>query len=64
MDVYTEVLFGEDDEILDAKLHGEKFAKLAGAKLTMVPGTGHMLPLTIPDECADFIRGVMNKVRN
>ena len=64
LDVYTEVLFGEDDEILDAKLHGEKFAKLAGAKLTMVPETGHMLPLTIPDECADFIRGVMNKVRN
>ena len=64
LDVYTEVLFGEDDEILDAKLHGEKFAKLAVAKLTMVPGRGHMLPLTIPDECADFIRGVMNKVRN
>lgn len=64
LDVYTEVLFGEEDEILDAKLHGEEFAKLASAKLTMVPRTGHMLPLTIPDQCADFIRGVMNKVRN
>jgi pimeloyl-ACP methyl ester carboxylesterase len=64
LDVYTEVLFGEDDEILDAKLHGEKFAKLAGAELTTVPGAGHMLPLTIPDKCASFIRGVMNNVLN
>ena len=61
LEVYTEVLFGEDDEILDAKLHGEKFSQLSGSKLTMLPGKGHMLPLTIPDQCADFIRGVINK---
>ncbi len=62
LEVYTEVLFGEDDEILDAKLHGEKFCQLSGYKLTMLPGKGHMLPLTIPDQCADFIRGVINKI--
>ena len=62
LEVYTEVLFGEDDEILDAKLHGEKFSQLSGSKLTMLPGKGHMLPLTIPDQCADFIRGVINKI--
>ena len=61
LEVYTEVLFGEDDEILDAKLHGEKFSQLSGSKLTMLPGKGHMLPLTVPDQCADFIRGVINK---
>jgi len=62
LEVYSEVLFGEDDEILDAKLHGEKFSQLSGSKLTMLPGKGHMLPLTIPDQCADFIRGVINKI--
>ena len=62
LEVYTEVLFGEDDEILNAKLHGEKFSQLSGSKLTMLPGKGHMLPLTIPDQCADFIRGVINKI--
>jgi pimeloyl-ACP methyl ester carboxylesterase len=61
LEVYTEVLFGEDDEILNAKLHGEKFSQLSGSKLTMLPGKGHMLPLTIPDQCADFIREVINK---
>ena len=34
LEVYTEVLFGEDDEILDAKLHGEKFCQLSGYKLS------------------------------
>ena len=31
------VLFGEDDEILDAKLHGEKFSELTGAELKILP---------------------------
>ena len=56
------VLFGEDDEILDAKLHGEKFSELTGAELKILPNKGHMLPLTEPEECAEFIHGIMKKV--
>ena len=56
------VLFGEDDEILDAKLHGEKFSELTGAELKILPNRGHMLPLTEPEECAKFIHGIMKKI--
>ena len=56
------VLFGEDDEILDAKLHGEKFSELTGAELKILPNKGHMLPLTEPEECAEFIQGIMKKI--
>ena len=56
------VLFGEDDEILDAKLHGEKFSELTGAELKILPNRGHMLPLTEPEECAEFIQGIMKKI--
>ena len=56
------VLFGEDDEILDAKLHGEKFSELTGAELKILPNRGHMLPLTEPEECAEFIHGIMKKI--
>ena len=56
------VLFGEDDEILDAKLHGEKFSELTGAELKILPNKGHMLPLTEPEECAEFIHGIMKKI--
>ena len=55
------VLFGEDDEILDAKLHGEKFSELTGAELTILPNKGHMLPLTEPEVCADFIHQIIQK---
>ena len=56
------VLFGEDDEILDAKLHGEKFSELTGAELKILPNKGHMLPLTEPEECAEFIHLMMKKI--
>ena len=61
LDVPTAILFGEQDKILDVKLHGQKFAKLSGAKLKILNGKGHMLPLTQPDECSNFIRGMMDK---
>jgi len=57
------VLFGEDDEILDAKLHGEKFSELTGAELKVLPNKGHMLPLTEPKICAEFILGMMQKIQ-
>ena len=55
------VLFGEKDEILDAKLHGKKFSELTGAELTILPNKGHMLPLTEPEVCADFIHQMIQK---
>ena len=61
LDVPTAILFGEQDKILDVKLHGQKFAELSGAKLKILNGKGHMLPLTQPDECSNFIRGMMDK---
>ena len=56
------VLFGENDKILDAKLHGEKFSELAGAELMILPNKGHMLPLTEPKVCAEFIHLMMQKI--
>ena len=55
------VLYAEADEILDPKLHGEKFAELSGADLKLLPNRGHMIPLTAPDDCADFIREMAAK---
>ncbi len=55
------VLFAEADEILDPKLHGEKFAELSGAELKFLPNRGHMIPLTAPDDCAAFIREMAAK---
>jgi pimeloyl-ACP methyl ester carboxylesterase len=61
LDVPTKILFGEEDKIIDAKLHGEKFAKLSGANIKILSGKGHMLPLTQPEECSTFIRNMMNE---
>jgi len=55
------VLYAEADEILDPKLHGEKFAELSGADLKILPNRGHMIPLTAPDDCAAFIRDMAAK---
>ena len=52
------ILYGRDDVILAAGVHGEHAAAaLPTAELTLVEG-GHMLPLTQPEVTADFIRGV------
>ena len=53
------ILYGRGDRILDPAFHGEAFvAKVPRAKLTLVDG-GHMLPLTQPARCVEFIRGLM-----
>lgn len=50
------VLYGRDDRILDWKHNGQALVdQVPGASLTLVDG-GHMLPITHPDACADFIR--------
>lgn len=50
------VLYGRDDRILDAQLHGVRLAeRLPGARCELIAG-GHMIPVTAPAACADFIR--------
>ena len=57
--VPTHVIFAEDDVILDAKRHGVAFSEATGARLVMIPKTGHMLPVTQPKLCNKFIADVM-----
>jgi pimeloyl-ACP methyl ester carboxylesterase len=50
------VLYGRDDGILDWRANGQGLVdKVPGARLQLVDG-GHMLPVTQPARCADFIR--------
>jgi pimeloyl-ACP methyl ester carboxylesterase len=49
------ILYGRGDRILDPRAQGEALARaLPGAELTLVDG-GHMLPITMPEQCARFI---------
>ena len=54
------VIFAEDDTILDAQHHGKTFCEKTGAKLTLIPNTGHMLPATNPQLCNKFIQDIMS----
>jgi pimeloyl-ACP methyl ester carboxylesterase len=50
------ILYGRGDGILNPQTQGEALAaELPGAELSLVPG-GHMLPITMPDRVAQFIR--------
>ena len=54
------ILFGERDRILDPARHGTAVrGKVPGLSVETLPGAGHMLPLTRPDETAAFIRRVV-----
>ncbi|MCM2562162.1 alpha/beta hydrolase [Lutimaribacter sp. EGI FJ00015] len=56
MPVPMAVLFGEDDRILSAETQGRKLvAEHPAITLELIAG-GHMLPLTRPEACTDFIR--------
>jgi pimeloyl-ACP methyl ester carboxylesterase len=53
------ILFGREDRLLRPAMHGERTAALGPhVRLELVDG-GHMLPLTQPDRCAAFVRGVV-----
>lgn len=57
------ILFGTDDGILDFRSHGTAFqGKLAAVELKLVPGRGHMLPVTAPDETADWIKATARRL--
>jgi pimeloyl-ACP methyl ester carboxylesterase len=57
------ILYGRGDRILDPHEQGGALAaKLSGAELTLVDG-GHMLPITTPERCAQFIREAAARCR-
>lgn len=52
------ILYGDSDQLLDPRRHGETTAaQIAGSRLDIVPG-GHMLPFTQPEMTADWVRSV------
>jgi len=53
--VPTAILFGRDDPILAATLHGNVTAEaIPGAQITVIDG-GHMIPITAPAITTDFV---------
>ena len=55
LSVPTAILFGRDDAILPATLHGERTAAaIPGARITIIDG-GHMIPVTAPDATVRFV---------
>ena len=56
------VLYGAADNILDPVHHGKVFAEKTGGEYAELPDRGHMIPLTAPEECAEFIRKMAAKM--
>ena len=56
------VLFGAADNLLSPQRHGAPMAGF-GLSYETVPDRGHMLPITAPETCADFIRRMAAKAR-
>lgn len=51
------ILFGADDPILSPERQGASMAAF-GLVYERLAGRGHMIPMTAPDDCADFVRRV------
>jgi pimeloyl-ACP methyl ester carboxylesterase len=49
------ILFGADDRLLSPELHGRSM-QAYGLQYEELPGRGHMILVTAPEACADFIR--------
>ncbi|MEC9434556.1 MAG: alpha/beta hydrolase [Pseudomonadota bacterium] len=50
------ILYGTEDAVLSASDQGERLAEeVAQLSLDLLPGRGHMLPITAPEETAAFI---------
>ena len=58
IDVPTTVLVGNRDRLTPPRLARELVSSIPGARLVVLPGAGHMLPLEAPDEIVDAIRAV------
>ena len=58
------VLYGRGDRILNPGEQGQALVNaLPGVQLTLIEG-GHMLPVTLPHLCADFVRATLKRVHN
>jgi len=55
------ILFGADDVLLSPEEHGASMGTYNLAMKTL-PGRGHMIPITAPQDCADFVRVVADQV--
>lgn len=54
------VLFGDDDALLSAQVHGRVMQDF-GLEYQELPERGHMILITAPDDCAGFIRRMAAK---
>lgn len=54
------VLFGAGDAVLDPDRHGTPMEGF-GLSVETLPDRGHMLPVTAPEACADFIRRMADR---
>jgi pimeloyl-ACP methyl ester carboxylesterase len=56
LDLPIAILFGADDRILDPQTHGASMVRQApNVTYEALEGGGHMIPITRPDDVADFI---------
>lgn len=56
------ILYGADDSLLPPAVHGDGMVA-HGLVSEHLPGHGHMIPLTAPEACADFVRRMAAMVR-
>lgn len=57
------ILYGRDDRILDPGEQGQAMVdRIPGAQLELVDG-GHMLPLTQPQLCSEFVRRAVQGIK-
>jgi pimeloyl-ACP methyl ester carboxylesterase len=56
------ILFGADDAILSPELHGHSMEP-HGLFCEILPGRGHMIPITAAEECASFIKKVAERAQ-
>ena len=54
----TLVIHGEADPLVPVEGGKDTAASIAGAKLHLIPGMGHDLPVELVEEVADAIAGV------
>lgn len=54
------ILYGADDNLLSPDKHGKPMEAF-GLIYETLPGKGHMIPITEPDACADFVRRMAAK---
>lgn len=62
LDVPGGILFGTEDRLLSPDIHGAPMQE-HGLVFETMPGRGHMILVTEPQACADFIRRMAAKAR-